>query len=826
MAGKPPWEIARERRQGTAYQPIAGPAREAPMVTPNQNALTGAQAAQQAAEARYAEEKARAEASKAGYEATTAGITATVGQQQQTRREALASNARRQLQNLMGRINAIDADVKDNSGWGETGWTGSALRDIPGTAAYDLAANIETLDASAAFKALQQMREESPTGGALGQITERELDLLKSTISNLNPNQSQESFLNNLNIARQTYGDMLSRLPGGEPGGQQQPQAPERADASTVFYGNPTQSNQREVATGGSRLEPNPALAGLNAHINGMLKKGASSRDVMRYLQERGVKGAALIDIGQQVVKAAKWRDENPSYKGDFKLNLELWDVPNSLLERSTPEAAYFGNAANALTLGNLDTISGDPEQTRLGLEGLRQQNPNASLAGTVTGGALAAGGGEMLAGRLGLTGGRAALAGDALFGGGYGAGQADDGNRLMGAVKGAGLGLAGGIGGRAAVSGGGRALTGVRDEAVRELTARGIPMTVGQIAARGGVVGKGIKKIEDALMSVPILGAAIQARRAEGAQGFNAAAFREAGAPINAPAGGIAEEGVESGRFAVSGAYSDALSGVQVAADKTFIRDMTRAMAAGQRLHPKVAKDFKLIINNEVGRELASGRLTGEGYQALRQALRQERAVWKGKPRGHQYGQALRQVEGALESLVRRRAPGVVDGLNRADRAYGMGKVVEDAVGRGANTGGVFTPAQLGLAARKSGNKYGGTGATTARPFFDLQRAGQDILPSQVPNSGTADRLMGAGLVPALAGAGAAGQQAGLIDPSTAAVMVAMGLPFTKAGQATFQRLLVQRPELVRAVGQKVLARKGAGGLFGAGAGVSLTGE
>ncbi len=614
-------------------------------------------------------------------------------------------------------------------------------------------------------------------------------------------------------------------LPPAEWGGQPQ----EKADASTVFYGNPTQGNQEQIAGGSTRTVVNPADVGINARVNAMLKRGDSDLQIIRYLQSAGADPNADPKLAVSLRQALDWRRKNPKFKGDYSLNLErAMEVPNSAQaqESAGPLGAYMSHGANAASLGTLDNMTEDPERTRAALGELSRRNPGSSLAGSVTGGALAAAGGEFVAGRLGLQGAKAALAGDAAFGAGYGAGSADDGNRLMGAVTGAGAGLAGGVVGRKAAAGVGRALTGTRDAATRLLAERGVPMTVGQIASRGGLPGKGLKKMEDALMSVPILGAAIQARRAEGTQGFNAAAFREAGAPINAPAGGIAEEGVEAGQAATKDAYRNALSGVQVAADKTFVRDMKRAMAAGQRLHPEVAEDFGRIVQNEVAGELASGRLTGEGYQALRQALRQERAAWKGKPRGHQYGQALRQVEGALESLVRRKAPGVVDSLNRADRAYGLGKVVESAVGKGANTGGIFTPAQLGMAARQSGNKYGGTGSTTARPFFDLQRAGQDILPSQVPNSGTADRLMGAGLIPALAGAGAAGQQAGFIDPSTAGIMVAMGLPFTKAGQATFQRLLVQRPELVRSVGQQVLARKGAGGLFGAGAGVSLTGE
>lgn len=113
---------------------------------------------------------------------------------------------------------------------------------------------------------------------------------------------------------------------------------------------------------------------------------------------------------------------------------------------------AYAVGAADALTAGNLDSLAGG--QTRLAQDYLEKNNPTASLLGTVTGGALAAGGAELGLARAGLSAGRAALAGDALYGGAYGAGSADGGNRLLGALAGATGGAVGGLAGRSAVSG------------------------------------------------------------------------------------------------------------------------------------------------------------------------------------------------------------------------------------------------------------------------------------------------------------------------------------------------------------------------------------
>jgi hypothetical protein len=116
-------------------------------------------------------------------------------------------NARDKLLRLIGQISSVGLDANDNSGWGETGTTGAMMRGVPGVAnaGKDLKGNITTLDANFAFDALQAMRDASKTGGALGSITERELDMLRAAVANLDPNLSHETFLGNLKSVRQAY---------------------------------------------------------------------------------------------------------------------------------------------------------------------------------------------------------------------------------------------------------------------------------------------------------------------------------------------------------------------------------------------------------------------------------------------------------------------------------------------------------------------------------------------------------------------------------------------------------------------------------------------
>jgi hypothetical protein len=491
--------------------------------------------------------------------------------------------------------------------------------------------------------------------------------------------------------------------------------------------------------------------------------------------------------------------------------------------------------AANGLTWGGADKFSaamggGKYADNLAQNRAVNQYDSQHHLAAQIAGSALGMVGNEAGLARAAAGAGRAVpMLGRGLnaipeaarpalkdigYGATYGAVSGDGSleDRALNAGKNALASGAGGIAGRSVGRGAGRVLTGARDEAVQMLNERGIPMTIGQIAGRGGFVGRTIKSAEDKLMSLPIIGDAIRQRRMEGVSAFNRQAFDQALEPIAANTQGqIGEQGVQAARQAVSGGYDKALQGVNVGFDPTFAKHMARIIGVGQRLHPEVAGDFERIVKDELAPVIARGNMSGEDYQALRQILRQERADWAGKPRGRQYGNVLKQLEVTLDSLVRRQVPGAVPALLNADRAHRLTKVVEGAVERGKNTSGEFTPAQLGQAAAQNGRRFGNIAATPDRPFFDLQRAGQDVLPSQIPNSGTFDRAAMGAMIPLALGGGA--QMYGA-SPQDVAMMTALGLPFTKAGQATFQKILASRPDIVRRLGEQVIARQS---LFGA---------
>lgn len=90
------------------------------------------------------------------------------------------------------------------------GAVGTVLGVIPQTSAKDVQAQITTINARGIFDQLQKMRQESPTGGALGNVTEGELELLGSSVANLEASQSPEQLVKNLKEFQTLYNGILN----------------------------------------------------------------------------------------------------------------------------------------------------------------------------------------------------------------------------------------------------------------------------------------------------------------------------------------------------------------------------------------------------------------------------------------------------------------------------------------------------------------------------------------------------------------------------------------------------------------------------------------
>ena len=71
---------------------------------------------------------------------------------------------------------------------------------------------LTTIKANIGFDKLQNMRDESPTGGALGQVAIQELIALQSSIASLDPKQGPVMLKDNLQYILETYNNNMERL--------------------------------------------------------------------------------------------------------------------------------------------------------------------------------------------------------------------------------------------------------------------------------------------------------------------------------------------------------------------------------------------------------------------------------------------------------------------------------------------------------------------------------------------------------------------------------------------------------------------------------------
>lgn len=636
-------------------------------------------------------------------------------------------------------------------------------------------------------------------------------------------NNARRSMAPRLGMEFQEYVNPLDRP---------QPELPsqERMTALGPAVAAPGQGGQTELSTTTETVQ-NPALAGLNSRIDQFVRSNEPVGTVARTLREMGIDNAGIVDITNQYRRLQTWRRQHPEYQGPFRVDLEKVErqldplAAAAARTANSPLGAYGMAAGQAVTGNRLDEaagfMGGNAEQARAGMAGVRENNPLSSLMGDISGQGLAMAGGQAAA-RAAMTrapgvisaamnpftrtAGRQALAGDAAYGA-Y-AGSGDD-NLLLGTAAN----MAGGAAGSAAMRGAGRVVGGARDLAVRELTDRGVPLTLGQIAGQGGLPGRMLRSVEQRAAGMPVIGDMIGGQYRQGLEAGVQQAHQEVLNQIGERAGPlVGEEAMDATSAQVSAAFRQATQGVNLRRDRQFNAQFRSAIMAGRRR--AIPPEQRTIVDaamTQIGELFENNNMSGQNLQAALQILGEARSAVAGQPLSRASLASLRQAEQAIVNMTRRQSPDTMPALNRARQAYRRLAVVRDATRSARNdANGVFTPAQLNTADVTNTTNYGGrnASASTRRPFYELGNAARQVLPNRIPDSGTAGRaaLGGAGLV----GAGYGSDQAGLTDNGTGLALglgaAGVGLPYTNLGRAGIQKALASRPESFRRAGDQLI--------------------
>lgn len=149
------------------------------------------------------------------------------------------AKADQRKQMAISSANSVLDTVKDAKGLVgvSTAGIGSWTAALPATDARDLSAKLETIKANLGFDRLQQMREASPTGGALGAVAVQELTALQSTVSSLDQGQSPAQLRQSLDKIERHYQNWLKTVTGGAQSATPAPASPSLDDLLKK-YGN------------------------------------------------------------------------------------------------------------------------------------------------------------------------------------------------------------------------------------------------------------------------------------------------------------------------------------------------------------------------------------------------------------------------------------------------------------------------------------------------------------------------------------------------------------------------------------------------------------
>lgn len=570
----------------------------------------------------------------------------------------------------------------------------------------------------------------------------------------------------------------------------------------------------QQLATGETRREVDPVASGI---IDRMIRQGKSADEINAVLTPLGFNA-----IGQgDVASAQDYLRKNPKYDKSVGRAERILPIENPTLNAALQTAP--GTAAAAyLNAGGFGIPQALNPQA---FEALRDKNPMSAFAGDVggiiTGTGLINKTGQQTVGRLlpaAVTNNPTTLqkfanfgrqlAPDATYGAIYGG--VTEGDPLTGAATA----TAGSAGGQLLGKGLQKGFQGVSDPAVQYLTERGIPLTIGQTLGNRGIAGRLANKAE----SIPVLGDMLARNRMDGLKAFEREALNDVVSPIGRRVTTGGTEGLEQAQGAVSQAYGDALSGVNVRPDAQFITDAQTAMQAGAAV-PKFGEDFTYMMNQEVGPVFGqTGQLSGPQLQSALQSLGKMRSGFAKNPdaMAGYAADATGQMDDALTGLVSRQSPDTMPAYNAAKGAFQRLAPFENARISGVNQEAI-TPAQLARAITNNTKNFGGRAAAARGDnLTDLIRYGQEVLPPTVPNSATADRGLAAFALPAALGGSAVGAEYFADNPGLTGTLAALAALSTKTGQNAAQKALTKRPKAIKRLGGIFGRREAQKGLAG----------
>lgn len=488
---------------------------------------------------------------------------------------------------------------------------------------------------------------------------------------------------------------------------------------------------------------------------------------------------------------------------GGFMMGLrDPIDAGAQMLRRAVPEGVGravddFGNLladigvpiARSTGVEGVDQIVNQANQeyeaarAASGREGIDWARIGGNVAGTIPAALAAPAGGASLLGRAAAGAGAGAIVGSLNPIVGEQAQENFQGEKLQQALLGGAFGAIAPV----VTSGIGRIISPAAsraDSPAQTLLREGVELTPGQ--AMGGAA----MRVEDRLMSAPILGDAIRGARNRGQESLNKAVYNRVLQPIGGQTKKIGREAIDDISSQIGKAYDDVLGKVNFRLDAEFGREFGQLQKLSQSLPPQQATQFSNIVQNQVGSRLTrQGGATGQNFKAIESEIGRLASTYRGSADAGQreLGTALQELQFMLRRNLERVNPDQAGQLSKINEAYANFVRLQNAGSRIGAQEGVFTPSQLASAVRQTDRSLRkGNYARGQALMQDLSDAAQSRMASKIPDSGTAERLM--------INAGAIGS--GAYNPAIPIGLGAASIPYLPGLNRVATGLVTSRPQ------------------------------
>jgi len=326
-------------------------------------------------------------------------------------------------------------------------------------------------------------------------------------------------------------------------------------------------------------------------------------------------------------------------------------------------------------------------------------------------------------------------------------------------------------------------------------LQREGVRPTIGQ------ALGGRWNATEEKLQSLPLMGDMISKARNNAREDFNRAALNRVTAPIGTKASETGQAGVQQAGDMVSNAYTQAKNQLgNFRLDRQGVGELQKIRQMADMLPDETARgQFQKLWGTLANDISPNGTIKAEAFKRIDSKLAKEAARFAGAPDAYQQqlGDALGEVRTSITQNALRANPNAAAMMKAADTAYANLVRVEGASKNALQSGGLFTPGQLGSAVRQADQSVRDRATARGTALMqDLAGAGQSVLGNKVPNSATADRLM----------LGAGGLGAYALNPAIPAGLLGGAGLYTSPIQSLLRGAVTARPQAAQAVRNTLL--------------------